>query len=760
MLVLTLFCISCIICITYFSYSATENSLNHSFNREQQASEALFSQSSISIHRGLKLWDSTYNRPLNHDMHILLGAYEESGRDPRRMSLSSVIGRMDPLYRDRINLYLVNQSGVVEFTTDGQEYLMDMRRWPDFYERVKQMMEGDAFVPDEIVKGFNSDSPLRKFVYQPTSDHRYLAEIGLNVQNESVEERAALSYGSLVTYVLNQSPDLLDLNLISSMGTIIGKKAYQSGIPDPVTRNISMQVFETKERVIIPDTRNQTVTTYVFVPNTVEDTPSAQYMNLVAKFTYSSADLNRLITYNFMLHVFLAISASIIAILLAGLVTSRITSPINQLVREIGLIAEGNLDQRISEAHHPELGRIADAVRTMVGQIAGVIRELHASESRYRGLFNTSADAILIIDGDHIIEANPSAETLFCSEGITLTGVMISSLCSPIWEYIHNPECWSRVSSPCPHHPSCSSGTPGVCEADINTGPIEQGGRFLNLRVVPLTHGDHPLLQVQIRDVTRRVEMEQELQRLNVDLERQVKERTVILEATIADLDSFTYTVSHDLRGPLRAIDGNAHLFQIKGKDWLPPEMVRYVSKIHDNIRLMDHLIDDLLNFSRMSREPLEREEVDMNLLVSEVCGEVFAQIPSSSINISCDDLPKARGDSALVRQVLVNLLGNALKFGKKGGCNQIRVTAEKEGDRIWYHVEDTGIGFDMRYADKIFDVFLQLHPEDTYEGTGVGLAIVKRIISRHGGHIRVQSEEGVGSMFSFSLEGGKTGYG
>lgn len=246
--------------------------------------------------------------------------------------------------------------------------------------------------------------------------------------------------------------------------------------------------------------------------------------------------------------------------------------------------------------------------------------------------------------------------------------------------------------------------------------------------------------------------MERELQQLNTDLEHQVKERTAILEATIADLDSFTYTVSHDLRGPLRAIDGNTHLFYEKGKDKLSSDLNKYVSRIHENVRIMDHLIDDLLKLSRMSRKPLEKEEINMNLLVSEVCDDIFTQVPSSSYHLDLGDLPPTWGDPGLVRQVLINLIGNALKFSMKGQCNQISVIGEEEEGHIWYRVKDTGIGFDMRYAEKIFDVFLQLHPSETYEGTGVGLAIVKRIITRHGGAISVNSEEGVGSVFSFNL--------
>jgi signal transduction histidine kinase/HAMP domain-containing protein len=702
----------------------------------------------------LRLWDSSFDIDLKNDMQIFLDAYNTSGQNPAKMDLPSLVKNMDPLYRNKSDLFLINRSGIIEFTTYKPEYLMDMSVWPDFYPRLLEMMDGDSFVPDEIVKGFTSGSPLRKFVYQSTPDHRYLAQISLNVQNESVQERSALSYGKLVSYVINQSPILTDLHVISTTGNVvIGKKAYHNGKLDPLSRNITNQVFKTHERVVVTDPENETVTTYIFVSNCVDNTPSSPYMNLVGKFVYSTSELNKVLNNNLMIHIFLAAFTSFFAILLAFLVTRRITSPLDNLVKEIDLIAAGALEQEITESHHPEFGRIATSVRSMVRQITGVVRDLQASESRYRGLFHSSTDAIFILDGDEIIDYNPVAFTLFGS-GKELKGVTMSSLCQPLWESIQYPLHGYLETHPCPQYPYYPSDVPGISETDIQISFPGGKIRYLNVRVVPLTQNSHPLTQVQIRDITRRVEIEKQLQNLNVDLERQIEERTAVMKATISDLDSFTYTVSHDLRAPLRAIDGNAHLLRVKGNSLFTPDMERHLLRISDNIRLMDHLIDDLLNFSRMSRKILEKEHIDMNALVAEVAEKVLGSVPSSSFEVTLEDLPPASGDITLIRQVLTNLLSNALKFGKSGICNMIRVYANEVEGVTWYHVQDTGIGLDMEYATKIFDVFVRLNPLDKYEGTGVGLAIVMRIVTRHGGHIHVTSEEGVGSTFSFSLEG------
>lgn len=755
LIVLTLFCISCIIAITYFSYSDTSNTILTSFEREVNASENLFSQSSIYIHRGLRLWDSGFNKPLMKNLDVFLAAYEESGNNPENMSLPDVITRMDPLYQDITDLYLINQSAVIAYTTDPIQLGMDMGVWDDFYPRFLEILESDEFVSDEVVRGFNPNSPLRKYVYHSTPDHRYVAQIGLNVENESVYERSTLSYRSLVTYVMNLNQDLQDLHVISSMNAVvIGKNAYRHGTLDMESRNITREVFRSRERFIIRDAKNQSVTTYLFIPNSVDNSPSSPYMNLVAKFIFSTKDLDQQLTYNLLVHLVLAFVASFFAILLAWLVTLRITSPINQLVQEIDVIADGALDQTISQTSHPELKRISQSVQSMVHQITGTIRDLQVSESRYRGLFNTATDGILILDNDEIVDANPAAQQIFTISD-SMIGMKLSTLCPPVWEYIKNPRCTSPVSSACPGSPSCNAGPGDTCEADIRSGSGVYGPRYLNIRMVPLTYDSRPLVQVQIRDITRRVELENKLHQLNADLEHQVEERTATLKATISDLDSFTYTVSHDLRAPLRAIDGNTYLLQKRVESMISPEMLRYLEKIRTNIKVMDHLIDDLLNFSRMSRKPIAKEHIDMNQLMQEVTGDLASEPMSLPYVLESALLPPAEGDYRLIRQVLINLLSNAVKFGKPGVCNHISVYSDSADGRTWYHIKDTGIGFDMRYADRIFEVFLQLHPSSSEEGTGVGLAIVKRIITRHRGEIRVQSEEGVGSIFSFTLQPG-----
>jgi len=272
-------------------------------------------------------------------------------------------------------------------------------------------------------------------------------------------------------------------------------------------------------------------------------------------------------------------------------------------------------------------------------------------------------------------------------------------------------------------------------------------------RKIPIYFDDHVEKIVTIvRDITDKRQIEIAQQNLNQILEHEVKVRTQELETTVKELDSFTYTVSHDLRAPLRAIDGFTHILKFKADPDKISELTHYLTKIHENIRIMDQLIEDLLNFSKISRRGIEISSIDMQTLAWEVITDLKSRYPLVRFEITVDGLPQVPGDITMMRQVFFNLLSNAMKFSQKKNQPRIKVGYTMVNGVPEYFVQDNGIGFDIQYADKIFDVFYRLHPAGEYEGTGVGLAIVKRIISRHGGDIRVISEEGSGTTFFFKV--------
>ena len=238
--------------------------------------------------------------------------------------------------------------------------------------------------------------------------------------------------------------------------------------------------------------------------------------------------------------------------------------------------------------------------------------------------------------------------------------------------------------------------------------------------------------------------------------ERLLQTRTTELEEANQELEAFSYSVSHDLRWPLRAIDGYSRILIDEYESCLDPKAKRYLHLMRSSTQQMDRLVEDLLAFSKLARQPLRKERVDPADLVRLALGELEAQTEGRSVDITIGTLPSIPADPALLKQVFVNLLHNALKFTRTRPRACIHVGYQQQDmDGIGtYYVQDNGIGFDMTYVDKAFGVFQRLHRPEEYEGTGVGLAIAHRIVSRHGGKIRAHAEIDKGATFYFTLQG------
>ena len=253
------------------------------------------------------------------------------------------------------------------------------------------------------------------------------------------------------------------------------------------------------------------------------------------------------------------------------------------------------------------------------------------------------------------------------------------------------------------------------------------------------------------RDITERRRAEDSILALNAELGANAAQ----LQQANRELEAFSYTISHDLRAPLRHIDGYARMLQEDAAQ-LDPESRRYLDAISTSARTMGMLIDDLLAFSRLGRKPVERVRIDMIQLARRAMREAGTEASESSIVVG--ELPEAHGDPVLLKQVWVNLLSNAVKYSApRGAAARIEVSGERDGDVIRYRVRDNGVGFDMRYADKLFGVFQRLHSQDEFEGTGVGLAIVQRIVARHGGRVWAESQPGQGATFTIELPPAET---
>ncbi|MCL4461069.1 MAG: CHASE3 domain-containing protein [Nitrospirae bacterium] len=261
-------------------------------------------------------------------------------------------------------------------------------------------------------------------------------------------------------------------------------------------------------------------------------------------------------------------------------------------------------------------------------------------------------------------------------------------------------------------------------------------GKFLSTRGVLL-------------DMTEKLGDEEKI----LDLNRTLLERNIQLEVTNGELEGFSYSVSHDLRAPLRAIDGFSRILEDDYAGKLDAEGERVIGVIRNNTRKMSNLIDDLLAFSRMGKKAFSWTLVDMNELVREILsGILSARENETAVEVFTSDLPPAWGDRTLLTQVWTNLLSNAVKFSGKSDKPSVHVDGTTESEEIVYTVRDNGVGFDMQYYEKLFKVFQRLHSQAEFPGTGVGLAIVQRVISRHGGQVWGESVPGEGATFHFSL--------
>jgi light-regulated signal transduction histidine kinase (bacteriophytochrome) len=253
-------------------------------------------------------------------------------------------------------------------------------------------------------------------------------------------------------------------------------------------------------------------------------------------------------------------------------------------------------------------------------------------------------------------------------------------------------------------------------------------------------------------DVETLKRAEEIINKLNEELEQKVMQRTELLEVANKELEAFSYSVSHDLRAPLRSVHGFTKILLEDYEANLDDEGKRICGIISSSATQMGELIDDLLSFSRIGRTSMNPSQLDMKSIVKSVFEEICSDNQKSKINLKIGKLHKAFGDANLLKIVWTNLISNAIKYSSKEHISEISISSQLKYDRLTYSVKDNGVGFDMKYKHKLFGVFQRLHSEAEFEGNGVGLAIVQRIILKHGGKVWAEGEVGKGATFYFSL--------
>lgn len=415
-----------------------------------------------------------------------------------------------------------------------------------------------------------------------------------------------------------------------------------------------------------------------------------------------------------------------------------------QVIGTIGVYAETVAEPNASDREL--IGSAASLAGVLIERFRAESAE-RESEQRYRSLVEVSQDGVMISDGGRILYANQGlARILKVADIEELPGRNIVDMLLP--EY--RPLLQERAKRVGVDRVSlgyvemrivCADGS--VADIEICGTPIEVGGRRL--------------VQSNLRDISERKWAERELKYLNETLEQRVAERTAELSQANQALEAFSYTVAHDLRAPLRAIDGFARLLAEEAGERLTEAMHHDLGTIRRNALRMAGLIDGLLDFSRLSREPAVRVRVAMQSLATSVAAEILADPGSEASQrprIHIGTLPEVMGDVAMLRQVWSNLIGNAVKFSATVTAPEVAIGCVGVDGELVFTVRDNGVGFDARYADKLFGVFQRLHSQTIFPGTGVGLAIVRRIVERHGGRVFADSQPGQGATFGFALPG------
>ena len=715
----------------WINYENSEHNLRENADRLRVMTESHMENSIRMIDTGLKLYDNTYNDQMRDAFVIVMEEYNQTGGDPSLMDLERLkqeIGGMD--------IYVINDRCIIEYTTVPTDLGLDFSViYPDFCAYLHSIRNTSGFYPDRVVMEWFTGT-LTKYSYMPTPDHRYIIELGMRSDRFALE-RMELQYSDVVDEVRAFNPYLEEVLLFQKQKRLVYNTSY---IPTPEeSAMLDYILWENRTSQVVHDTENGSTICWQVID--LRDPDYAADMSIFGKLTYNDALLASEITHLRLYSALFAILVLLSGGLLAVAVSRKLSRPIERLVADVDAIAGGDLDHPVSHVPGYEFSALGQSIQIMVDRLKDQIRQCEMSEKRFMDIVQFLPQGVFEADvAGNITFANPAAFDLFgytpedLERGLNILEALVPE------DRIRAKETFEAVLQGKKTEGSEYTGI----KIDGSTFPImvHNTARMVQEGIVTGSRGT-------IVDITRLKGVETEIRQLNVELERRVAQRTSELEDATNEMEAFTYSVSHDLRAPLRAIDGYSFLLQQEAGSRLGDQERHYLEVLRQNAQHMDSLIDGLLRLSRMGRMELKRAWVFPEPIVR----EILAELPESlQAEISVGILPPCYADQVMLRQVYFNLISNSVKFTRHTDHPRIEIGARTEEGGTVYFVRDNGTGFDMQYDDKLFKPFQRLHTSPEYEGSGIGLAIVYRIIRRHDGRIWAESEPGRGATFFFTI--------
>lgn len=465
---------------------------------------------------------------------------------------------------------------------------------------------------------------------------------------------------------------------------------------------------------------------------------------------YLKADMEA-INERLLLYSLIAIGVISVSFVMAYVLSQKfqrlISTPIMTLAYTAKAVSQRHdYSVRAAKISEDELGVLTDAFNQMLSRIQEQTVALSESETRVRAVIDSAMSAVIVIDEHGLItEWNVRAEKMFGWTKEQAIGKELSETIIPEKYRAPHREGMKRYRA---------TGEGRVINQTLELTAIRSdGSEFpVELSISPMKSEGRLTFCGFVTDITERKKAEEEIRSFNHKLEQKVQERTEELQIANKELESFSYSVSHDLRAPLRSIHGYMNIFAEEYINTLDDEGKRLIDIILRNSQKMGQLIDDLLAFSQLGRKELLKSNVSMQDMVNTIWEDQQRTEDGREIKFILNQLPDAFADHTTIRQVWINLISNALKYTRGKEKTIVEIGSEDKPDHTVYFVKDNGAGFDMKYYNKLFGVFQRLHSFNEFEGTGVGLAIVHRVISKHGGRIWAEATINNGATFYFTL--------